>query len=212
MKYEEAGRIVRVGSPALSAPSGPSVAEEALIRAAQQRDESAVEALYTRHVDQVYRYLYARLGVAEDSEDLTAEVFLRMLRSLPSYRIGGAPFASWLFRIAHNCLVDHWRGLKGRRNEDLGEASAASTADPAAEVETRAALQELAAALRTLPPAQREVLALRFSSDLSVAEIAQSLGKREGTVRVLQHKGLAALRSRCRQVPEPPLRRAKEPG
>ncbi|MBI4496401.1 MAG: sigma-70 family RNA polymerase sigma factor [Chloroflexi bacterium] len=172
-----------------------TIAEQDLIQRAQDRDELALSYIYEKNHERIYRYILARVGKPEDAEDLTAEVFLKMLNSLGGFSWRGITLSAWLFRIAHNITVDHLR----RRNSRAGQVSLEpniqdTEVDPSAEVEKALALQEVATAVRRLTPAQQEVIALRFAGGLSVAETARVLKKNEGTVKVLQYNAIAALR------------------
>lgn len=172
--------------------------EEDLVRRAQKRDPEAFGQLYEEHFDRVYRYVVLRVGNQTDAEDITQQIFLKALENISSYRWRGKPFASWLFRIAHNLVVDHWK-KKGREKvasvdpEELDQM-AESSDDPAASAELKFDIKQLSAACRRLSDGQREVISLRFAGGLSVAEAAQVMGKSEGAVKVLQHAALVKLR------------------
>jgi RNA polymerase sigma-70 factor (ECF subfamily) len=182
-------------SHAIEAEDLSTLAEQDLIQRAQERNEIALSFIYEKNHDRIYRYIMARVGKPEDSEDLTAEVFVKMLDSLTGFKWRGITLSAWLFRIAHNLTVDYLR----RRNSRAGQVTLEGNiqdenCDPSAEVEKALALQEVAVAVRRLTPAQQEVIQLRFASGLSVAETARILGKNEGTVKVLQYNAIASLR------------------
>mgnify|MGYP001765563774 CR=1 FL=1 len=183
--------------------AGPRVQrEEDLVRRAQRRDPEAFGALYEAHFDRIYRYVLLRVRNQADAEDITQQVFLRALESIGSYRWKGTPFASWLFRIAHNLVVDYWKRKSRERTmavtpEEIDEVVAApdaAAADPAALAELKFDLRELSAACERLTDGQREIISLRFAGGLSVAEAARVMGKSEGAVKVLQHAALVKLR------------------
>jgi RNA polymerase sigma-70 factor (ECF subfamily) len=164
---------------------------------AQRGSVDAIGALYDQHYDSIFRYLGARLGDQQMAEDLTGDVFKRMLANLSQYRqVTGTPFRAWLFRIAHNVLVDYYRkegnpplvALKEADREDV------SSDDLAQAVEQKMTLERVHQALAELEPSQREVVALRFLSGLSVQETAVVIGKTEDAVKALQRRGLTALR------------------
>jgi RNA polymerase sigma-70 factor, ECF subfamily len=175
--------------------------DQDLVRAAQAGDVDAFGQLYERYFDKVYSYLGFKLGSPAEAEDLAGQVFLRALESLPGYRWTGVPFQAWLFRIAHNLLVD-WLRRAGRRPTVPLDAVAgvAAADDPAADPERwtleRATRQELAEAVARLTPAQQQVLGLRFVAGLPTAEVARVLGRSEASVKALQHAGLRALQRR----------------
>ena len=158
-------------------------------------DREAFGDLYERHRAAIYRYVFYRVGEATEAEDLTATVFLKAWEALDHYRPGKTPFTAWLYRIAHNLLVDRYR-----KHKDL-EPLEEHPMDPAVESNTeyQVMYNERAAAisrvLAQLEPIHQQVLTLRFINGLSHAETAQVIGRTEGTIRVLQHRALVALRT-----------------
>jgi RNA polymerase sigma-70 factor (ECF subfamily) len=167
-----------------------------IIEAAQTGDLDALATLYDSHINQVYRYVLARLGNVQDAEDVAEEIFIKMLNGLPGYQWRKVPFAAWLMRIAHNEVISFTR-RNGRRANDteLPEEmlDRGGSNDPAENAERQLALEDLRRAVGLLPEAQREVIILRFASGLSVADTARALGKQENNVKVLQHKGMQRL-------------------
>jgi len=134
-----------------------------------------------------------------DAEDLTQQVFVKALEHIGSYKYRGMPFAAWLFRIAHNQLVDHWKKKSRDKAREMpldqvDETKIVGEDDPAFLVERQADIREVAAACERLSDGQREVISLRFAGELSVAETAKAMGKSEGAVKVLQHAALVRLR------------------
>lgn len=168
--------------------------EESLVRRAQQGEPEAFAELYEVHFDKIYRYIVLKVRNQADAEDLTQQVFLKALESIGSYRWRGMPFSSWLFRIAHNQAVDHFRKRKKGKTLPLDEARVVSTADPTLLAEQRLRVEQLAVAYEQLTEAQREVISLRFAGGLSTAEVAKVMSKSEGAVKVLQHNALVRLR------------------
>jgi RNA polymerase sigma-70 factor (ECF subfamily) len=150
----------------------------------------------------IYRYAMARLGNTAEAEDLTEEVFLKMLGAISDFRWKDVPFSSWLFRIAHNHIATHFRrsAQRGGPTAELSEEMVDWRAGPATTVEERITMEEVRLATAALPEAQREVIELRFAVGLSIAETAKALGKREGNVKALQHKAVAKLQKAL--VPE----------
>ena len=169
--------------------------EENLVQKAIKGDESAFSLLYDEYFNKVYRYVVTQVGNQTEAEDLTQEVFIKALHAIGSYKQKGAPFASWLFRIARNNIIDFWRKQKGKKTTSIDEAaSLASEDDPVDMTERRSEAALLADALKLIPQAQKEVVSLRFVSGLSIAEVAQVLGKKEGTVKALQFNGMVSMR------------------
>ena len=167
----------------------------ALVARAQRGDRAAHEALYVRYVDRVYAYLAATVGNSHDAEDLTVQTFVRVIESIGRFEQRSRPFEAWLFRIARNLAIDHFR--RRGRYEPSG-APAADEPQPSAEEQVLARLRghTLFEHVRTLPHPQRQVLGLKFVLSLSNAEAAAALQKTEGAVKALQHRALDALQRR----------------
>lgn len=169
--------------------------ERRLVDAAKAGDQAALSELYTLYFPRVYRYILARTSNVSDAEDLTEEVFLKMLNAIDRFVWREAPFSAWLFRIAHNAVISQRRknGSRGRP-VPLTEALPIGTQGPEEAVETELSIREVMRAAEKLPEAQRMVISLRFAAGLSVAETAQALGKGQGNVKVIQHKAIVKLR------------------
>ena len=165
-----------------------------LVERAQAGDRDALEELYLRHFDRVYSYLHMSVGNRHDAEDLTMKTFLRMLESIGRFRWQSVPFSAWLFRIAHNLAMDHFRAARRwQPEEEVPEPEdrrEPSAEDAALESIGRASMLEL---IDGLSPDQRQVLTLKFVFNFSNGEAASILGKSEGAVKSLQHRALASL-------------------
>jgi RNA polymerase sigma-70 factor, ECF subfamily len=174
----------------------PADNEARLIELACHGKFDAFAALYTRYLDAIYRYVYYRTGDSQDAEDLTEQVFIQAWEGLPNYRRVGSAFAGWLYRIAHNLVVDHYRQQKsGARTVELIESDAMgatpeTTLDAVIQAEET---ERLAAAIASLPADYQQIITLRFIEGLGHAEVAQILEKSEVACRGLQHRALAAL-------------------
>ena len=168
--------------------------EESLIRRAQQRDQEAFTQLYEQHFDRIYRYVALRIGDKIEAEDMTQQVFINALRSISSFKWKGIPFSAWLFRIAHNQVVDYLRKKAKRATIPLDESQASSDINPQLMAEHRLDIERLLSATKHLTEAQREVVSLRFAGELSIAQVAKVMGKSEGAVKALQHSAIVALR------------------
>ena len=176
-------------------PNSDAYGERLMVDAARAGDEAALSELYTLYFPRVYRYILARTGSTYDAEDLTEEVFMRVLEAIERFQWRDVPFSAWLFRIAHNALISQRRKDTARgRTAPLLDVLANDSRGPDELVENRLALNEIMLAAEQLPEAQRQVIALRFSAALSVAETAQAMGKGEGNVKVIQHKAISKLR------------------
>jgi RNA polymerase sigma-70 factor (ECF subfamily) len=168
-----------------------------LIKQARQGDTDAFGEIYECYAPAIFRYLYSHLDNRLDAEDLTEEVFLRTWQSLPRYRDKGVPFLAYVFRIARNALVDHYRRQKKPQPELFAEYSTSIldlSPGPAEIYSDKIEQQELHLMLNQLREDYRTVLILRFITGLSPNETAQIMDRSEGAVRVLQHRALSKLR------------------
>jgi RNA polymerase sigma-70 factor (ECF subfamily) len=168
--------------------------EEQLVQRAVNGDQEAFTQIYDMHFDRIYRYIYLKVHSQAAAEDLTQDVFIKAYEAINSYKWRDLPFTAWLFRIAHNRVIDHIRKISREKNVSLDEADAISSGDPVYITEQNFEVYQLKNALQQLPEAQREVATLRFLAELSIAEVALTLGKSEGTVKALQFNAVASLR------------------
>lgn len=168
--------------------------EQGLVRRAQRGDREAFGELYEAHFDKIYRYVMLKIGNRAEAEDMAQQVFLKAYKSIPSYKWKGVPFSAWLFRIAHNQMVDFVRRASKRPTVPLEESLVVSGDNPQATVERHMDIEELVLATGRLTAAQREVISLRFAGGLPIAEVARVMGKSVGAVKALQHSAIAALR------------------
>jgi RNA polymerase sigma-70 factor (ECF subfamily) len=164
-----------------------------LIRRAQQGDKQAIGELYRLHVDVIYRYIWARVRDDSLAEDLTAQVFLKALEGLPTYQPSGKPFLAWLYRIAYARIVDHWRKQERRVEVPLDETL--PTRDPRPEdlLEYEADWVTAIDLLAQLTDDQQDVVILRFIGEMSLADVAETLGKTVGATKAVQYRALATL-------------------
>jgi len=168
--------------------------EESLVRRAQQRDPEAFAQLYEEHFDRIYRYVALRIGDKIEAEDMTQQVFINALHSISSFKWKGIPFSAWLFRIAHNQVVDYHRKKAKQATVPLDESQVSSDSNPQLMAEYRLDIDQLLSATKRLTKAQREVIALRFAAELPIAQVAKVMGKSQGAVKALQHSAILALR------------------
>lgn len=175
-----------------------NIDERTLVKRAIARDREAFAALYDRHVVRVYRHIYYMVGNPPEAEDLTAQAFLQAWEAVPRYQIRGAPFVSWLLRIAHNLGVSHLRSRK--EGAELPETLVDHSRDgnPEEVLQRRAEAERVREAILRLRDEQRQVIMLRFVEDLEYPEVARIVGKSVAAVRVIQHRALNALRKQMR--------------
>ena len=165
-----------------------------LVDRAQKGDRAALEELYLIHVDRIYSYLHMTVGNRHDAEDLTTQTFLKMLESIGRFRWQAAPFSAWLFRIAHNLSMDHFRAhRRWQPYEEVPEPHGSE--EPSAELEAMQSIgrQSMLELIDTLSHEQQQVLTLKFVFNFANADVAKILDKTEGAIKSLQHRALASL-------------------
>lgn len=172
-------------------------ADEAVLVEQAKNDPEAFGLLYERYVDRIYSYIYYRTGNHHDAEDLTARVFFQALKHIHQFVERGAPFSSWLYRIAHN-LVANWHRDRSRKRvisldrlAQVGQEGDDGPFQVAARSERHGVLLQ---AIRRLPADRQELLILKFVERLPNAEIGEMMGRSEGAVKSLYHRTLVALR------------------
>jgi RNA polymerase sigma-70 factor (ECF subfamily) len=169
--------------------------EHTLLERARQSDNAALGELYDRYAPRIYVYVYRRIGDARLAEDLTGDVFVRVVQALRAGQSWHTSFQAWLYRIAHNLVVDYYRRRPAAELE-LDEQLAPAAIDDDLSAYSAEALErgQVRAALEQLTPEQQQVLALRFGEELTARETAEVMGKNVGAIEALQHRALAALR------------------
>ena len=168
--------------------------ESELVARSRQGDAEAFGDLYELYLDELYRYVFFRLNHKEDAEDLTEQVFLRAWAGLPGYR-GEVPFKSWIYRIARNAVVDHYRARKPDLPLEERTIPADNGDHPYEMALGREEAASLAEAISRLSALHQDVLILRFINGLSTEETARTMERDVGAVRVLQHRALKSLKS-----------------
>jgi len=178
--------------------AGDTMSDDTALALRALTDPAAFGMLYDRYLDRMYAYLRARTSSAEDAADLTQQVFLRAFDALDQYRPQRASFATWLFRIARNTATDAYRRQKSAVAWDFLPAALQPIAgdDPEASALRQETRDRLRLVLGACDARTREVLALRYGADLSVAEIAAIVGKSEAAVKKQLTRALRALKER----------------
>jgi RNA polymerase sigma-70 factor (ECF subfamily) len=166
--------------------------ERVLLERAKQYDEEALGELYDRYAPRVYAYIFRRIGQAQVAEDITGDTFVRVIQAVQSERFWHTSFQAWLYRIAHNLVVDHYRRQPAAVEAELDERLVASADDLFVAADRRLSYQELGMAMRVIYSQEPE--ALRFGEGMTSREVADVLDKTVGAVEALQHRGLASLR------------------
>jgi len=165
-----------------------------LVERGQQGDREALEELYLLHFDRIYSYLHMSVGNRHDAEDLTTQTFMKMLESIKRFRWQSAPFSAWLFRIAHNLAMDHFRASRRWQPEEEVPEPAGET-EPSAELMAFQSIgrQSMLELIEDLSQEQQQVLTLKFVFNLPNGDVATILGKTEGAIKSLQHRALVSL-------------------
>ena len=167
--------------------------EHTLLERARDYNLDALGEIYDEYAPLVYAYLYRRVQDARLAEDLTSEVFVRMLQAIRSERFWRTSFRGWLYRIAHNLAVDHYRKQPAAPHLQLDEELIQDGSSVDAEVAMRLSRQRLGPALQQLTPDQQQVLSLRFGQQLTAREVSEIMDKSVGAVEALQHRALRTL-------------------
>ena len=161
----------------------------------EQRDrEDRLASLYDEYFDRIAHYIYVRVGDRNEAEDLAGEVFLKALESLKSYKERGIPMQAWLFKIAHNQVVDHLRKATKRKTVPIDTVQIETGEDPVATAEKSIEIERVNEAMQKLTSEQREVVRLRFFGDLSSKEVGSIMRKSDGAVREMQRAAIEKLR------------------
>jgi RNA polymerase sigma-70 factor, ECF subfamily len=159
-----------------------------------KRDPREFGALYDRHFQQIYRFVYSRVREQTAAEDVTSEVFIKALKAMPRYQDTGRPFAAWLYQIAVNAIADRYRTL--RPSQPLEDFHDLSVGGPAIEEQAahRDEIRRIWSIVEELPGQQRTALVLKFQEDMKIEDIAIAMGKTPGAVKLLIHRGVTRLR------------------
>ena len=158
-------------------------------------DGDAFGRLYDMYVDRVYRHIYYRVSSTNDAEDLTQQVFIKAWQAIHRYKKTTSPFLAWLIKISQNLVIDFYRSKKTRTYIDFDVVATESKHDPAQLAEEQFGRYEIQQAINKLKGDQQQVVLMRFIEDFSFSEIAVALGKSQGAIRVILHRGLAKLKT-----------------
>lgn len=159
-------------------------------------DERALTELYERYEARIYSYIYRRTGNEQLAEDLVSKVFLKMMEAIRTDKAWHSSFSGWLYRIAHNAVIDHYRERDRRQDTALEDThtSQATEHNPVIMAENSLDAERLRVAISRLTEEQAEVVTLRFLEEYTISEVAEMLGKTEGAIKALQYRAVATLR------------------
>ncbi|MEA3352004.1 MAG: sigma-70 family RNA polymerase sigma factor [Chloroflexota bacterium] len=168
--------------------------EQVLIQRAKKCDPTAFAEIYDRCQPPIYRYISYRVNNPLDVDDLTSDVFVRLVERIDRFTYRGKPILAWLYTIAHNLVIDYYRRVEREKQSPLDEQLAANTVTPEEYADTALDLKRLSGKLQQLTKDQQNVIIFKFIEGHSNAQVAQLMGKTVGAIKSLQHRGLAALR------------------
>jgi RNA polymerase sigma-70 factor, ECF subfamily len=170
--------------------------EEDLLSSAMNFDEGALGELYDRYETKIYSYIFRRTGDEVLAEDLTAQVFVKMLQAIREQKAWHSSFSGWLYRIAHNLVIDFYRQRDRQNQVSLDDNPSITNVNdnPVETVAAQIEAEQVRAAMRQLTEEQADVLSLRFLEGYSITEVAGMMGKTEGAIKALQYRAVATLR------------------
>ncbi len=169
--------------------------EQTLIDKAQEGDRDAFGELYDRYVSKIYRFVFLRVGTRGEAEDITSQVFMHAWENITRYEHKGFPLSSWLYRMASNAVIDHYRTAKHAVDIDsIPEDLFADVSDDGERIDSVRESELLRRAIARLEADQQSVILMKFVNDATNKEISQALGKTEGAVRVIQHRAIKQLK------------------
>jgi RNA polymerase sigma-70 factor, ECF subfamily len=180
---------IRIATPAAETDDAE------LLASAFEYDVEALSTIYDRYEVRIYTYIYRRTGDQTLAEDLTGHVFLKMLEAIRNRKAWHSSFSGWLYRIAHNIVIDYYRQRDQKQQVSLDdEPSLPALDDPVEAAELKLDVERLRAAIARLTDEQAEVISLRFLEGYSINEVAEMMNKTEGSIKALQYRAVASLR------------------
>ncbi len=169
--------------------------EEKIIKNAIKGKSSAFGPLYDHYQPMIYRFILVKVGRREDAEDITHQVFLSAWQNIKRYKPMGHPFSSWLYQIARNQIIDHYRARKNETSlEKMDPEYFVMPATAHFDLSIKLELETLRSAIGELKPEYQDVIILRFIEDLPLTEVAAAMEKTEGAVKLMQHRAIKALK------------------
>ena len=178
--------------PGLAASDEPVV--RGLVARAAKGDAEAFGEIYGMYMDRIFRYVFYQVKNRATAEDLTEEIFIKAWRGIARYRFSERPFSAWLYRIAHNHVVDYFR--TNHQAQSLDDVKLTDDSEPASEYEGKQLQEMVMTAISDLTEQQKQIILLKFVEELDNQEIEQITGKSQGAIRVMQMRALAAVRDR----------------
>jgi RNA polymerase sigma-70 factor (ECF subfamily) len=169
--------------------------EKTLIKDAARGKSSAFGSLYDHYQPMIYRFVLVKVGRREDAEDVTHQVFVSAWQNIKGYKHLGHPFSSWLYQIARNQIVDHYRAKKNETSlEKMDPEYFVVPATVHFDLSLKLEVEKVRTAIAKLKPEYQDVVILRFIEDLPLKEVAAAVDKTEGAVKLMQHRAIKELK------------------
>lgn len=169
--------------------------EKNIVNDAVRGKSSAFGVLYDHYQPMIYRFVLVKVGRREDAEDITHQVFVSAWQNIRGYKHQGHPFSSWLYQIARNQVVDHYRAAKHETSlEKMDPEYFVLPATAHFDLSVKLQIEEVRAAIAKLKPEYQDIVILRFIEDLPLKEVAEAIDKTEGAVKLAQHRAIKELR------------------
>lgn len=174
--------------------------EKEIVRRAKDGDKEAFSIIYQKYGKQIFRFIYWRVSDKHLSEDILQDVFLKAWHGIKSYKERNLPIRAWLYKIARNAIIDHYRVKKPEFSlEESTIDLIYSGTDSLREVSVKLEIERARKAINLLPEIQKEVIILRFIEELTNKEVAGIIKKSETSVRIIQHRALKKLREMLKE-------------
>lgn len=173
-------------------------AEEIILVQKAQKNINDFGVLYQCYFEKIYKFFHFRLGSQPEAEDLTSETFEKAVKNLHTYEYQGHPFSTWLFRIAHNVLIDHFRASGRKKNtslENLTPHNEPRTEFNLEEIDNKELIEKVRKEVLKLPKLQQDIWALKLNADMSNQEIAETLGLSANYVNVSLFRSLKVIKN-----------------
>lgn len=182
--------------------------EKQLIKKAKDGEAEAFGSLYDHYLPKIYRFVLLKVSHREEAEDLTHQAFLKAWENIGKYRYEGFPFGSWLYRIARNAIIDHYRATKHMRSdvaleeleERVGELPDQDLVPADAKLDQKLEIFEISTAIKKLKDVEQDIIIMRFVDDLPHEEVARVVGKSVSATKLIQHRAIKKIREELQKA------------
>ncbi|PIR98310.1 MAG: hypothetical protein COT88_02235 [Candidatus Colwellbacteria bacterium CG10_big_fil_rev_8_21_14_0_10_41_28] len=173
--------------------------EENLVEEAKQGNPEAFGQLYDHYLPKIYRFVLIKVAYREQAEDITQQTFFKAWRSMKRYQSKGYPFGSWLYRIARNSVIDHYRKTKEEVDiENVSEEILGVDNTLSQNLDSKFEWETILKSIKSLNDIEQDVLIMRFVEDMQHSEVARVVDKSENAVKVIQHRAIKKLEERLK--------------